>query len=60
MQTTDNLGANKLTEKELSIAIIGGTGDLGSGLALRWARAGYTIIIGSRSKDAAEKAATNF
>ena len=31
MQTTDNLGANKLTEKELSIAIIGGTGDLGSG-----------------------------
>lgn len=59
MQTTDNLGANKLTEKELSIAIIGGTGDLGSGLALRWARAGYTIIIGSRSKDAAEKAATN-
>ena len=34
MQTTDNLGANKLTEKELSIAIIGGTGDLGSDLAL--------------------------
>ena len=30
------------------IAIIGGTGDLGFGLALRWARAGVQVIIGSR------------
>ena len=30
------------------IAIIGGTGDQGKGLALRWARAGYAITIGSR------------
>ena len=30
------------------IAIIGGTGPAGMGLALRWARAGETIIIGSR------------
>lgn len=30
------------------IAVIGGTGDQGRGLALRWARAGYEIIIGSR------------
>ncbi len=30
------------------IAIIGGTGPAGTGLALRWARAGETIIIGSR------------
>jgi 8-hydroxy-5-deazaflavin:NADPH oxidoreductase len=37
------------------IAIIGGTGDQGKGLALRWARAGFKIIIGSRS---AERAAT--
>lgn len=37
-----------------SIAVIGGTGAEGSGLALRWAAAGYPIIIGSRS---AEKAA---
>ncbi len=40
-----------------SIAIIGGTGDLGSGLALRWAKAGYRVIIGSRSKENGEKAA---
>jgi NADPH-dependent F420 reductase len=30
------------------IAIIGGTGDQGKGLALRWARAGFEVIIGSR------------
>ncbi len=30
------------------IAIIGGTGDQGRGLALRWARAGYAITLGSR------------
>ncbi|MCP4047378.1 MAG: NADPH-dependent F420 reductase [Aestuariibacter sp.] len=30
------------------IAIIGGTGALGSGLALRWAQAGHKVIIGSR------------
>lgn len=41
----------------LSIAILGGTGKEGSGLALRWARAGYTIIIGSRSAERAEQSA---
>ena len=35
------------------IAIIGGTGDLGFGLALRWAKAGRDIIIGSRKKEKA-------
>ena len=30
------------------IAILGGTGDLGSGLAKRWIAAGYPVIIGSR------------
>jgi NADPH-dependent F420 reductase len=35
------------------IAILGGTGDLGSGLAKRWLAAGYPIIIGSRSADKA-------
>ena len=37
-----------------TIAIIGGTGDLGSGLARLWARAGYPIVIGSRNKWKAE------
>jgi predicted dinucleotide-binding enzyme len=39
------------------IAIIGGTGDLGFGLALRWARAGAHISIGSRDKKKAQDAA---
>ena len=39
------------------IGIIGGTGDLGSGLAKAWAAAGYKVIIGSRSREKAEKAA---
>jgi len=39
------------------IAIIGGTGPAGMGLALRWARAGETIIIGSRDEQRAQAAA---
>jgi NADPH-dependent F420 reductase len=39
------------------IAIIGGTGDLGSGLAKRWAASGYTVIIGSRSAERARASA---
>lgn len=40
-----------------TIAVIGGTGAEGSGLALRWAAAGYPILIGSRSREKAENAA---
>ncbi|MGA2858948.1 MAG: NADPH-dependent F420 reductase [Candidatus Sulfotelmatobacter sp.] len=39
------------------IAIIGGTGPAGMGLALRWARSGETIIIGSREAERARQAA---
>ena len=39
------------------IAIIGGTGPAGMGLALRWALAGETIIIGSRDEQRAQVAA---
>ena len=39
------------------IAVIGGTGPAGMGLALRWARAGETVIIGSRDHRRAEQAA---
>ena len=39
------------------IAILGGTGPAGMGLALRWARAGETVIIGSRDPQRAKKAA---
>lgn len=37
-----------------TIAVIGGTGPQGKGLAYRWAKHGHTVVIGSR---AAEKAA---
>ena len=33
------------------IAVLGGTGNEGPGLAMRWANAGYKIIIGSRQKE---------
>ena len=39
------------------IPIVGGTGALGAGLALRWAKAGRSIAIGSRSAERAEEAA---
>jgi len=39
------------------IAVIGGTGDLGSGLARLWATAGYPVVLGSRAKDKAVTAA---
>ena len=42
-----------------SIAILGGTGDLGTGLAIRWARAGHRIIIGSRTLEKAQRAVDN-
>ncbi|MBM3126105.1 MAG: NADPH-dependent F420 reductase [Chloroflexi bacterium] len=41
----------------LTIAILGGTGKEGKGLAYRWARAGYRVIIGSRDSDRAAAAA---
>jgi NADPH-dependent F420 reductase len=41
-----------------TIAVIGGTGHLGSGLARLWAMAGYPVVIGSRSKEKAEAAAS--
>ncbi len=39
------------------IAVLGGTGKEGKGLAYRWAKAGYRVIIGSRSPEKAQAAA---
>jgi len=39
------------------IAVLGGTGPEGFGLALRWAKAGETVIIGSRDAQRAQDAA---
>jgi NADPH-dependent F420 reductase len=41
-----------------TIAILGGTGKEGPGLALRWATAGYPVIIGSRQTEKAQKTAS--
>ena len=40
-----------------TIAVLGGTGHEGSGLALRWANAGHAVIIGSRTAEKAQVAA---
>jgi 8-hydroxy-5-deazaflavin:NADPH oxidoreductase len=42
----------------MTIAVLGGTGKEGKGLAYRWARAGYKVIIGSRTPEKAEAAAS--
>ncbi len=42
-----------------TLAIIGGTGDLGSGLARSWSKAGYPVLLGSRSSEKAEQAAND-
>lgn len=40
-------------ESKATIAVLGGTGDLGSGLASIFARSGYRVVIGSRAKERA-------
>ncbi len=50
MDMADNSSS---TGRLKTIAIIGGTGKEGSGLALRWAAAGYRVVIGSRSQEKA-------
>lgn len=37
----------------VTIAVLGGTGKEGKGLAYRWAKAGYRVLIGSRSSEKA-------
>jgi NADPH-dependent F420 reductase len=42
---------------QVKIAVLGGTGKEGSGLALRWAAAGYDVTLGSREAEKAQRAA---
>jgi NADPH-dependent F420 reductase len=46
-----------MSEASRTIAILGGTGAAGTGLALRWARAGESIVMGSRDAGRAREAA---
>lgn len=41
----------------MTIAVLGGTGKEGKGLAFRWAKAGYKVLIGSRMPEKAQAAA---
>ena len=43
--------------EEDKIAVIGGTGNLGSALARRWAKSGLNVLIGSRSAQSAQQKA---
>ena len=47
-----------MSDTEQTIAVIGGTGGLGSALAYRWGKASHEIFVGSRSAEKAELAAT--
>ncbi|MGI9291265.1 MAG: NADPH-dependent F420 reductase [Gammaproteobacteria bacterium] len=40
-----------------TISVIGGTGELGGGLAMKWAKAGIPVIIGSRDAGRAQEKA---
>jgi len=42
-----------------TIAVIGGTGQEGSGLTLRWAASGFPVIIGSREQEKAARKAVS-
>ena len=46
-----------MSEMKPVLAILGGTGKEGPGLAMRWAPAGYRIIIGSRQLEKAQATA---
>jgi len=48
-----------MTDNNYRIAIIGGTGAEGSGLAIRWANAGHQIVIGSRDAAKAQAVAAD-
>jgi NADPH-dependent F420 reductase len=47
-----------MTKSYYTIAILGGTGHEGGGLALRWGKAGHRVILGSRGADKAASAAS--
>ncbi|WP_031167683.1 NADPH-dependent F420 reductase [Streptosporangium roseum] len=51
------MSTDSLDVSGISIGILGGTGDQGKGLARRFAMAGHTVLIGSRSAERAAEAA---
>ena len=53
------LASAPMTDSDETIAILGGTGDQGLGLALRFCRSGRRVLIGSRKVERALEAAEN-
>lgn len=55
----ENTGEHKSTSEIMlvTVAVIGGTGKEGGGLALRWANSGYRVFIGSRDAEKARRVA---
>ena len=47
-----------MAEQKAVITVLGGTGNEGAGLAARWAKAGYPVVIGSRDAGRAAEAAS--
>ena len=54
---TDAAGAEQGKGASYRLAVLGGTGKEGRGLALRWAKADYQVVIGSRQAEKAERVA---
>ena len=50
-------GREEIAQARQTVAVIGGTGALGFGLAVRWSIAGVPIVIGSRDAGRAQEAA---
>jgi predicted dinucleotide-binding enzyme len=51
------VGQQRNNKKMQTISVIGGSGELGGGLAMRWAKAGLPVIIGSRDAERAAEVA---
>ncbi|MDP6350796.1 MAG: NADPH-dependent F420 reductase [Alphaproteobacteria bacterium] len=49
-----------MTPDKPTLAVLGGTGAQGRGLALRWAKAGYPVILGTRSPEKGARIAAGF
>lgn len=61
MSTIAALMREPVTVRRMKIALLGGTGDVGEGLALRWAYdTNHQIIIGSREAERAETKAEEY
>lgn len=59
MNRLDQKGTDLNDARNRRIAVLGGTGHEGTGLALRWAKAGYEVIMGSRDATNAISAAAD-